>query len=72
MKGCLRKGEDIPENVCEVWFQRDVEEVQMLWQSFESKAPLTLLLLGEAQKIEGVTFTRQPEGEARNKQKKQT
>lgn len=58
LKGCLRKGEDLPGNVCEIWRQRDVEEVQMLWQSFDNPAPLTLLLLGEAQKAEGITFTR--------------
>jgi hypothetical protein len=58
IKGCLRKGEALPGNVCEVWSLQDVEQIEMLWQTFNDPGPLTLILLGQAQKHPGVLFTR--------------
>lgn len=57
IKGSLKKGENAG-NITEVWTLNDLDELTSLWKTFEDPQPLTALLMGEAQKKEGVLWTR--------------
>ena len=58
IKQQLRNGDAVEGNITEIWTRREMEELSLLWKSFEDPAPLTALLFGNAKDYPAVLHTR--------------
>ena len=58
IKQQLRNEQTVDGNVTEIWTCKEMEELSLLWKSFDDPAPLTALLFGNAKDYPAVLHTR--------------
>ena len=58
IKQQLRNGDAVEGNITEIWTRKEMDELSLLWKSFEDPAPLTALLFGNAKDYPAVLHTR--------------
>ena len=58
IKQQLRNEQTVDGNVTEIWTYKEVEELSLLWKSFDDPGPLTALLFGNAKDYPAVLHTR--------------